>query len=432
MRKNILFLFIFLFFIIIVNNIVYGTENVILTSDKDIIQKDDTFTISININDISVAALITKLSFDSSKIEYVSGPEDSNIVGNKIIYMWCDESGGKNPKGNGEIASFTFKATESGKTSFGIEGVFYDSNENELPVTFSDTQVYIQDEITTVYTQYNNIENNENISDDNAYLKIMRLNVEGTSPNFDKRINDYVIIVDTIVNNLEVIAIPENSDATVQVTGTTDLKTGLNKIIITVTSKDGSNKNIYTISVTKTGNLQKANPNLGSLAIEYSILSPEFDSNITNYLASIPSNVENLNILAVPENQNATASITGFENLQFGDNTVYITITGEDKITKKTYIVNAYRMTNEEEEVEIQKQTEDFEMSQEIIQRTSLVQETSKGEIEQNEEKGVEDFIETMQNVTKSKTGIIIIMVLLIVIALVIMYIVIKKRKNKT
>lgn len=41
--------------------------------------------------------------------------------------------------------------------------------------------------------------------------------------------------------------------------------------------------------------------------------------------------------------------IEGNENLQFGDNTVIITVTAEDGITVKTYTILVHRKTQEEE-----------------------------------------------------------------------------------
>ena len=44
--------------------------------------------------------------------------------------------------------------------------------------------------------------------------------------------------------------------------------------------------------------------------------------------------------------------IQGAENLQFGDNTVNITVTAEDNNTVKVYTIHVHRKTKEEEDVE--------------------------------------------------------------------------------
>jgi len=340
---------------------VYATDNVILAVDKNAIKKGDVITLSVNIRDISVSALNMKLSFDTNKFDYVEGPEAINIIGNKILHVWYDETGGKTPKRNETIASFKFRAIENGDADFKIDGVFYNPYEKEIPVSFSNIRVNISDE---VYEE-------NNASDDNAYLEILRLGVEETSPAFNKTINEYIAIVDTSINSLNIMAIPENKDAEVEIIGNDNLKTGLNTIKINITSKDKSKKNTYTIRVTKTNNIQTANVNLESIEIENAILFPDFSNNITNYSANIPNKITKPKILALPEHTKATVLITGEDNLKIGDNKISITVTAEDKITKKAYIINAYRMTEEEETKLKKDQEEELKKSQGIIQKTS-------------------------------------------------------------
>ena len=67
----------------------------------------------------------------------------------------------------------------------------------------------------------------------------MRLDKEGIIPEFSPEIKDYYFIADTSINNLEVTAIPEATNAQVNIIGNNNLKGGINKIEI------DKNKNIY-------------------------------------------------------------------------------------------------------------------------------------------------------------------------------------------
>ena len=95
-------------------------ENLILKieNNKKEVYLDETFKIYVDIGDISVSAYTLNLYFDNSKLEYAEGPENTNILNNRIITIWYDEKGGINPKENEQIAEFTFRAIEEGNINF--------------------------------------------------------------------------------------------------------------------------------------------------------------------------------------------------------------------------------------------------------------------------------------------------------------------------
>lgn len=187
----------------------------------------------------------------------------------------------------------------------------------------------------------------------NANLKELHLDVEGLSPNFNKNTTTYNIVVPNDRTTININAVPEDSNAKVNITGNTNLKTGLNKITIKVTAPDNKTTKTYTINATKTDNPDLVNANLENLAIENVTLNPEFNENIFEYNAEIGSSVDTLNILAVPKIQGATVNVQGKDNLQFGENIITITVVAKDGVTTKDYIVKVYKKSVEEEQSEI-------------------------------------------------------------------------------
>ena len=200
-------------------------------------------------------------------------------------------------------------------------------------------------------------ENNGQLSS-NAYLSSLQVDVEGISPRFNKNTTNYYLIVDDSVNEIKVNATAQDSNAKINITGNDNLKIGKNTIIVTVTAQNGSTQKKYLINVTKTNDPNNANTNLENLAIENVILNPEFDADVLEYSVRIGSDIENLNILAVPEIEGAKVSITGGDKLSFGNNIVTITVTAKDGVSVKIYTVNVYRKT-ESEEIEEQNKLEE-------------------------------------------------------------------------
>lgn len=253
-----------------------------------------------------------------------------------------------------------------------------------------------------------------NASTSNTDLKIMRLNKEGIRPDFQKEIKQYYFVADNSINNLEVTAIPENSKSKVTIKGNTNLKQGLNTIIIQVTSEDKTKTSTYKINVTKTANKELANANLENLAIRDIMLYPSFDSNITHYEIEVPNEIENLDILAIPEDIKSKVTITGKDNLKIGDNTIEVKVIAQDNITKKVYEIKAHRRNNEEEILA------DNEEKNNIEQLTAILEDEQKNQTE----------VTTKNNNMDISNIMIIFVVLAIIIGVLVIYIIRKNRQN--
>ena len=375
-KKSIIIIFIIAIFFAI-NNYSQAAGTVSLTTNKTSAYVGDEFSISVNLSGASVATLTTRITVDTSKVEYISGPSNSNYSNGRVIYTWTDPNGGSSPISSGTIATFRFRAKATGTANFSVSGDFYDANENAVKPTFSGKSVTISEVPTSnppdnttggntttgggsTSTPSTNTGGNTNSNtttssvSTNAFLKSLQLNVEGISPKFSRNVTQYYITVSNSVNSINISATPESGSAKVAVSGNTGLKIGLNKISILVTAQDGKTKKTYTINVTKTDDPSKANANLENLAIENSTLTPEFNSDITEYTCDLEADLTTLNILAVPQNQNSKTEIIGNENLQIGENNIQVNVTAPDGVTVKTYyiIVNKKEVTNTNDEQE--------------------------------------------------------------------------------
>ena len=88
--------------------------------------------------------------------------------------------------------------------------------------------------------------------------------------------------------------------------------------------------------------------NLETLAIENEILYPAFDNNINDYDIEISNNVSNLNILAIPEDENTSVLINGNENLIEGDNKITIKVKSQSGVERNINI-NVHKRNDIEE-----------------------------------------------------------------------------------
>ena len=345
--KKVITTIIFIFTFAIVFSVKsYSKSEISLNASDNNIQKDEEITLTANIPNTDIAAYTLWIYYDKEKVECITDEENINVLDGKIIYTWFSNTG-KN-KNLEELVNLKFKTKQDGIASFNIIAELYNENGEEIDINYKQTEVRIGDETEEKIKDIEEI-TDVNVEDDNAFLKIMRVNKEGINPDFDKNIREYYLIVNEDVRDLDITAVAENKDAQVNITGNKNLKIGLNKIKIKVTSKDKSKTNEYTINVTKTENEKSANADLETLAVEYFDLTPEFDKNITNYSSEVSNEVNKLNILAIPSNESAKVQITGNENLKVGDNQITISVTARDGITNKKYYINVHKRSEEEE-----------------------------------------------------------------------------------
>ena len=423
MKKKVFYIFLILVLLLNLCNISLAVNNkeklsLKIENEKKEVYLDETFKIYVNLGDINVLAYTINLYFDNSRLEYVEGPENTNILNNRIISIWYDEKGGTNPKQNEKIAKFTFRAIKEGSCNFNLSGEFFDINGNNLNVNESNIQLKIKG---IEESKKDNQEEKEDLTTSyDSSLKILRLSEEGIVPEFKPEIKDYYFVTSKDITNLNITAIPNNKDAEVRINGNDNLNEGINKITIDVTSKDKTSKSTYTINLTKTKNVEDANANLETLAIENVVLEPIFDTNTLNYKASVSNNIENLNIFAVPENANGKVEIEGGSNLREGTNIVNIKVTAPNGFSFRNYQVIIHRRTLEEDEEYKEEQEASAKKLSTILEEQenieNIKEENNKEEAEENKKNDV------------IKKVIIVIGLIIIVTAEII---IIKKRKTK-
>ncbi len=154
------------------------------------------------------------------------------------------------------------------------------------------------------------------------------------NPYFNKDVLEYNLI--TSNNALEFTIIkPTESEATYEVLGNNDFKTGENIVTIRVTAPDGVTTKDYILKVEKTGS---KNNNLANLEVVDYTLTPKFHKGVTLYTTEVSNDVISIVIEALPEDKNATINGTGLKTIVTGENYFEVVVTSEAG-DKKVYII---------------------------------------------------------------------------------------------
>ncbi len=410
-----------------------NSSQIIISSSKNSVASNEAFTILLSANNTNIAAYTLWIYYESEKVECISQIDNINIQNNKIIYTWYSNDGEN--KSLDDMLELEFVAKQEGIATFSVTGEFYSETGKQLKLQGNSLDVVIGD-VTLMAENNSMIETQEENSsqkntqedtdllaevqndDSSLNLGIMRTNQEGITPNFNAEILEYYLVVDETVNNLDITAIPVSKKAEIVIVGNKNLKSGINKVKITV-SLNGNSKT-YTINVTKTDNPNKANANLETLAIQNYTLEPEFQNSITNYYAEVANTETLVNILAIAEDSSANVKIEGNNDLKYGSNNVVVTVTARDGITDKKYNIEIYKRNDEEENVykeEIKENNEEVNM---LLEEKSIeITESKENQAEDNEVNG------------KSKVIVIVVIIVAIIVIGVVIIAVRKYTKSR-
>ena len=411
--KNTIIFFIIILLILLLNTKSYAETQINIISNKNEIQKDEELNIKVKITDAQIAVFTIEIYWDSSILEYIKGPENSNYSNNRIIYTWVSNTG-KNQQ-DIETEQFEFKVLKEENANITVLGEFYNEQGKKIEIDNSNIELPIKgNKNNTNETEGEVIK--QVVARDSITLNALRLNHEGISPEFKKDIKEYYFVADDKINNLEITAIPENPNATVNITGNQNLKIGKNTIEIQVISEDKTKEDKYKINVTKTTNIESANANLETLAVREGSLDQEFNYNITNYNVEIPNETTKVEILAIPQSQKAKVIIDGNNEMKVGNNYIQINVIAEDGITNKKYQLIVHRR-DEKEQIQYE------EEQQYQAERLSAILE---------EEQKAKSNIKTNEVVNNKKTNIIWIVCIVVLSSIItIIYFIIKTKHVK-
>ena len=191
----------------------------------------NTVTVTVNVTGNEVGAWTYCLSYDSSKLTFVSSTANGGgtCVNDGVVDLVS------------RTTTFKFKAKASGTSTVSLSSaVAYDYN-TELPLTATKGSVNVtartQAEIEASYST-------------NANLKSITVSEYELKPEFKKDVLEYSVEVENEVESVVVTAVKEDNAAHVAGDGEILLTEGLNKVVITVTAEKG-NKQEYVVNITR-------------------------------------------------------------------------------------------------------------------------------------------------------------------------------------
>lgn len=178
----------------------------------------------------------------------------------------------------------------------------------------------------------------------NKALKSLAVEPAGLDPEFNKDTTNYTLTVEQDVTSLKINAEAEDEKAKVSISGNENLQEGDNTVKIVVTAEDGTART-YTIIVTKQ---KKTALKLQKLEINGINLNETFNPDIYKYTATLngTSNLTNLDVKAVANQEDAIIEIIGNDNLVIGENVITVIVKSKDDKENVTYQILVNKLEN--------------------------------------------------------------------------------------
>ena len=175
------------------------------------------------------------------------------------------------------------------------------------------------------------------VASNDATLKNIVIDGFVLTPLFNKDIDSYKLKVGENVNQITVKAEPNDPFALLSGSGTFELTTGTNHLILKVTSQSGIEQT-YNVNIEKT----RGTSLLKSLKVSKHKLDKKFNRNIFIYNLTTYEDVNSLKIVA-QASEGDKVEIIGNENLKYGRNSIYIKVYSKDK-TSSVYKLNVFKV----------------------------------------------------------------------------------------
>lgn len=249
LKKKILVILISIITFSCFSSVSYAISNgvVYLTSEQEKVEKGDEIEITVNLKDAKTAACNFNICFDEAKTEYISTIKNTNLISNRLSYVWFDTLGGEGAK-EGEIEKFKFRAKENGVATFTIDGEFYNESGQLIETTFKEARIQIGKEENNVEEKKQEVQENTSKS---TNLEVLAIENILLNPPFEASHTNYEIEVPYYTESLNIFAAPEDENAKIEIIGKDNLKEGSNLITVTVKATNGLTEKIYTIKANK-------------------------------------------------------------------------------------------------------------------------------------------------------------------------------------
>ena len=201
------------------------------------------------------------IAYISSSLLTTTKPEEEDKSDVKALKSLVISPGTLSPEFNAETTKYTM-SVGADVDKLNIEALLEDEK-SKLSISGNDSLEMGENTVKIVVTAEDETARTYTIivtKEEQEQIKLSTLTIKGVEldPKFDPSVYEYTVEVDSSVSKLDIQALCDVENATVEILGNEDLTIGENTITIMVKSEDGKQNVTYQIVVNKTDKTDKA------------------------------------------------------------------------------------------------------------------------------------------------------------------------------
>ncbi|WP_141692432.1 cadherin-like beta sandwich domain-containing protein [Paenibacillus pectinilyticus] len=306
------------------------TANVVVTGGSNLTVGNNTVTVVVTAEDGTTVltytvTVVRAASSDASLSDLkVDGTSVPGFAANKLSYTVDVPNTTTSIVVTGIKADSTANVVVTGGSNLTVG-----NNTVTVVVTAEDGSTVLTYTVTVVRAA----SSNATLSD----LKVDGTSVQGFAP----ATLGYTVDVPNATTSVAVTGTKADSTANVVITGGNNLTVGNNTVTVVVTAEDGLTVLTYTVTINRA---KSSNANLSDLKVGGTTVT-DFVYSQHNYTVSVPKATTSVVITGIQAHSNATVTVTGGDNLNYGNNTVTVKVTAEDGTTVGIYTVTVERQS---------------------------------------------------------------------------------------
>lgn len=318
-------------------------------SGAEVVHSSDTLSITFSLDGVAITGVQGTITYDPQIMTFQTAKNvndrgfqlQTNTADGDVHFALYQTDIAQKLYGNKQLFTLTFKIRSS------QQGKKISVSATDLVATNSEYSIAVEDALysRTIAT---------------AVPYPTRLSSMGVSsgelvPAFSPTQTEYTLNVGYDVSMVTIDAKPAYSSSVVDVSSVTLAPDAVTRLYVRVSTSDTYTDYVINAYREKNPSIQESNDTTVTvISLSAGKLTPDFNNDISEYSVTVADNIEQLDVGVAMQSPNAYYVVENNDKLEYGHNSVVITLTAEDEYSTRQIVLDVVR----EKSSQIKEQTE--------------------------------------------------------------------------
>ena len=318
-------------------------------SGAEVVHSSDTLSITFSLDGVAITGVQGTITYDPQIMTFQTAKNvndrgfqlQTNTADGDVHFVLYQTDIAQKLYGNKQLFTLTFKIRSS------QQGKKISVSATDLVATNSEYSIAVED---ALYSR--------TIATSVPYptrLSSMGVSSGELVPAFSPTQTEYTLNVGYDVSMVTIDAKPAYSSSVVDVSSVTLAPDAVTRLYVRVSTSDTYTDYVINAYREKNPSIQESNDTTVTvISLSAGKLTPDFNNDISEYSVTVADNIEQLDVGVAMQSPNAYYVVENNDKLEYGHNSVVITLTAEDEYSTRQIVLDVVR----EKSSQIKEQTE--------------------------------------------------------------------------